>query len=161
MNINPLDILLVAFLLITIFIGYKNRAIIEFKKTVSLLGSIMLSNMIIKSLSKKIYFLKSGIDIFYLTAFLIIFILIILAISFIFDMIIEESDEMIIDKYADLGIGSFLGLIRGTIIVTLLLFIFDTTPIENKVKESIYNKIQNKSILFEQFNHLKSILLKE
>ena len=161
MNINPLDILLVVFLFITIFIGYKNRAIIEFKKTVSLLGSIMLSNMIIKSLSEKIYFLKSGIDIFYLSAFLIIFILVILAISFIFDIIIEESDEMIIEKYADLGIGSFLGLIRGIIIVTLLLFIFDTTPIEKKVKESIYNKIQNKSILFEQFNYLKSILLKE
>ena len=99
MNINPLDILLVVFLFITIFIGYKNRAIIEFKKTVSLLGSIMLSNMIINSLSKKIYFLQSRTDIFYLSAFLIIFILIILAVSFIFDMIIEESDEMTIDKY--------------------------------------------------------------
>ena len=36
MNINPLDILLVVFLLITLYIGYKNGAIIEFKKTVSL-----------------------------------------------------------------------------------------------------------------------------
>ena len=66
MNINPLDILLVVFLLITLYIGYKNGAIIEFKKTVSLLGSIILSSIIIKNLAKKIYFLQSETDIFYL-----------------------------------------------------------------------------------------------
>ena len=161
MNINPLDILLVVFLLLAIFLGFKNGVIIEFKKTVSLLGSIILSNIIIKNLAKKIYFLQSETDIFYLSSFLIIFILILLGISFIFDMIIEESDEMIIDKYVNFGFGSFLGLVRGTIIISLLLFIFDTTPIEKHVKESINNKIQNKSILLEQFNYLKSILLKD
>jgi len=161
MNINPLDILLVVFLLITIFLGFKNGVIIEFKKTVSLLGSIILSNIIIKNLAKKIYFLQTETDIFYLSSFLIIFILILLSISFIFDMIIEESDEIIIDKYANLGFGAFLGLARGAIIISLLLFIFDTTPIEKDIKESINNKIQNKSILFEQFNYLKSILLKD
>ena len=161
MNINPLDILLVVFLLLTIFLGFKNGVIIEFKKTISLLGSIILSNIIIKNLAQKIYFLQSETDIFYLSSFLIIFILILLGISFIFDMIIEESDEMIIDKYVNFGFGSFLGLVRGTIIISLLLFIFDTTPIEKHVKESINNKIQNKSILLEQFNYLKSILLKD
>ena len=40
-----------------------------------------------------------------------------------------------------------------TLIASLLLFVFDTTPIENKVKESIYNKIQNKSILFDKVKY--------
>ena len=159
MNINPIDILLVAVLLLTMFFGYKNGVIIEFKKTVSLLGSIMLSNMIIKSLSNKFYFLKAEVDIFYLSTFLIILILLMLSISFIIDMVIEESEDLVIDKYANLGLGSLLGIIRGAIIISLLLFVFDTTPIEKDSKDSLYNKLQNKSILFKQFNNLKSLIL--
>ena len=161
MNINPLDILLVVFLIITISLGFKNGLLIELKKTGSLLGSAILSNIIIKSLANKFYFLQSGVDIFYLSTFLVIFILIVLGISFLIDMIMEESDELVIEKYANIGLGSILGLIRGAVIITLLLFVFDTTPIEEDDKQSIYDKIQSKSVLFKQFTYLKSILLKD
>ena len=161
MNINPLDILLVCFLIITALLGIKNGIIIEAKKTISLTSSLVLSNIIVKQLSNSFYFLKSGVDIFYLSTFLIIFILIILAISFAIDMIIEESEEFIIDRYANIGIGALIGFVRGTIIIALVLFIFDTTPIEETAKESIYNKIQTKSILFSKFTDFKNIILKD
>jgi len=161
MSINPLDILLVAFLIITALIGFKNGIIIESKKTASLIGSVVLSNIVIKQLANKFYFLKSGVDIFYLSTFLIIFIIIILTISFLIDMIIEESDEFIIDKYTNISVGALIGIIRGAFTISLILYIFDTTPIDQASKESIYNKIQGKSILFEKFNSLKDVILKK
>ena len=161
MSINPLDILLVAFLIVTALIGFKNGIIVESKKTVSFIGSVVLSNIIIKQLANKFYFLKSGVDIFYLSTFLVVFIIIILTISFLIDMIIEESDEFIIDRYTNISVGALIGIIRGAITVALILFIFDTTPIDEVSKESIYNKIQGKSILFEKFTSLKDIILKK
>ena len=161
MNINPLDILLIAFLIITALLGCKNGIVMEFKKTISLLISLTLSNIIIKQLSNKFYFLKSGVDIFYLSTFLIIFVLIILVISFIIDMIIDDSEEFMIDYYANLGLGGIIGFIRGIILITLILFIFDTTPIEQNSKEIFYNKRNSKSILFEKFIDFKNIILKK
>ena len=161
MNINPLDILLIAFLIITALLGCKNGVVIEFKKTISLISSLTLSNIIVKQLANKFYFLKSGVDIFYLSTFLIIFILIILAISFIIDMIIDDSEEFMIDYYANLGFGGIIGFIRGIILITLVLFVFDTTPIEQNSKENFYNKINSKSILFEKFINFKNIILKK
>ncbi len=161
MNINPLDILLIVFLIITALLGCKNGVVIEFKKTISLLSSLTLSNIIIKQLANKFYFLKSGVDIFYLSTFLIIFILIILAISFIIDMIIDDSEEFMIDYYTNLGFGGIIGFIRGVILITLVLFVFDTTPIEQNSKENFYNKINSKSILFKNFIDLKNIILKK
>ena len=76
-------------------------------------------------------------------------------------MIIEESDEFIIDKYTNISVGALIGIIRGAFTISLILFIFDTTPIDQASKESIYNKIQGKSILFEKFNSLKDVILKE
>ena len=161
MNINPLDILLIVFLIITALLGCKNGVVIEFKKTISLISSLTLSNIIIKQLANKFYFLKSGVDIFYLSTFLIIFILIILAISFIIDMIIDDSEEFMIDYYTNLGFGGIIGFIRGVILITLVLFVFDTTPIEQNSKENFYNKINSKSILFKNFIDLKNIILKK
>lgn len=161
MNINPLDILLIVFLIITALLGCRNGIIIEFKKTVSLTSSLILSNIIIKQLADKFYFLKSGTDIFYLTTFLVIFVLIILAVSFIIDMIIEESEEFMIDYYANLGIGALLGAIRGMLLIALILFIFDTTPIDNESKNTFYSKINSKSILFEKFVDFRNIILKK
>ena len=123
MNINPLDILLIVFLIITALLGCRNGIIIEFKKTVSLTSSLILSNIIIKQLADKFYFLKSGTDIFYLTTFLVIFVLIILAVSFIIDMIIEESEEFMIDYYANLGLGALIGVVRGMLLIVLILWV--------------------------------------
>ena len=161
MNINPLDILLIAFLIAIALLGCKNGIINELKKTFSLISSLLLTNIIIKQLADKFYILKSGVDIFYLSVFLIIFILIILAISFIIEMIIDESEEFTIDYYANLGLGAIVGFVRGIVLITVVLFIFDTTPIDQNSKDTFYNKINTKSVLFKKFINFKDIILKK
>lgn len=161
MNINPLDILIIVFVTATVIISLNNNFIINLKKTFSIFIALILSNLITKNLSEVIFYLNSRNDIFYLVTFLIILVLLSLLISFIIDLIIEQSNHISIDEGADKFITAIASFIKGIIILILLIFIFDTTPIDENNKELIYNKIQNKSSLFEYLNDIKKILLKD
>ena len=102
-----------------------------------------------------------GASLIYLSSFLLVFILLVLFIGFILDIIIEQIDDLNIDKHMDLAIGAALGIIRGIVLITLLIFIFDTTPIEEHNKQKIYTKIQNDSLFFEQCLNIKNLLFKK
>ena len=160
MNFNPIDIMIVIILITFMFFGFRNRFLSEIKKNISLVIGIILTNLIIENLSKQFYFLNQKTDIIYLSIFLIILILIILLVSFIFNILIEQMDDLNLDKYLDIVLGSSLGMIKGIITITLLIFIFDTTPIDKKSREKLYDKVQSKSILFKQCKDFKNLLFK-
>ena len=159
MNINPLDILIIVFLISTMLIGLNNKFIITFKKTFSIFLALILSNLITKNLSNLLFFLNTKTDIYYLITFLVILVLTSLIISFIIDIIIEQSNEILIDEGTDKLLTLISGFIKGIIILVLIIFIFDTTPIDKENKDLIYKRVQNKSSLFQYFNNLKEILL--
>ena len=160
MLINPIDIMIVLFLVLVAFFGYKNGFIVEIKKTFSLITGIILTNLIIKNLSQQFYFLSNRVDILFIFIFLTILILLILLITFILNIFIEQIDEIHIDKYLNFLLGSTIGMIRGIIILSVLIFIFDTTPIDSSSKEKLYAKVETKSLLFKQCNSLKNLLFK-
>ena len=58
MNINPLDILIIAFLVLTMLIGLNNKFIITLKKTFSIFLALILSGLITKNLSQLFFFKK-------------------------------------------------------------------------------------------------------
>ena len=93
MNFNPIDIVIILFLLLNMFFGYKNGLLNELKKNISIIVSIILTSLIINNLSNQFYFLKNQVDIFFLSSFLLIFILLVLFIGFILDIIIEQIDD--------------------------------------------------------------------
>tara|TARA_Y100001960_G_C14076046_1_gene541310 strand:- start:24 stop:509 length:486 start_codon:yes stop_codon:yes gene_type:complete len=161
MNINPLDILIIVFLGATIFIGLNNKFIITLKKTFSLFLALILSNLISKNLSEYLFFLNTKTDIYYLVTFLVILVLLSIIISFIIDIIIEQSNEIVIEEGTDKFLTLAIGLVKGVIILILIIFIFDTTPIDKENKDLIYKKIETKSFLFQHLINLKEILLKD
>ena len=161
MNINPLDILIIVFLGATIFIGLNNKFIITLKKTFSLFLALILSNLISKNLSEYLFFLNTKTDIYYLVTFLVILVLLSIIISFIIDIIIEQSNEIVIEDGIDKFLTLAIGLVKGVIILILIIFIFDTTPIDKQNKDLIYKKIETKSFLFQHLINLKEILLKD
>ena len=161
MNINPLDILIIVFLGTTIFIGLNNKFIITLKKTFSLFLALILSNLISKNLSEYLFFLNTKTDIYYLVTFLVILVLLSIIISFIIDIIIEQSNEIVIEDGIDKFLTLAIGLVKGVIILILIIFIFDTTPIDKQNKDLIYKKIETKSFLFQHLINLKEILLKD
>ena len=75
MNINPLDILIIAFLVLTMLIGLNNKFIITLKKTFSIFLALILSSLITKNLSELFFFLNTKTDIYYLLTFLVVLVL--------------------------------------------------------------------------------------
>ena len=66
-----------------------------------------------------------------------------------------------IDKYVDIGISIIIGIMKGFVYIALILFIFDSTPIQKQSKDLIYNKIEKESFLSKPCNNLKEILFKK
>ena len=118
MNLNPIDIIIIVFLLGMAMFGYRNALILEIKKTFALIAAIFISNVIINNLSSQFNFLKNQTDISFLSSFLVIFVISLLLLGFIIDLIIEQSDDFEIDKYLDKLIGATLGIIKGIVIIT-------------------------------------------
>ena len=161
MNLNPIDIIIVIFLICMALWGGKNGLIVELKKTFSFIVAIFASNIIIKNLSSQFSFLNKQTDISFLGSFLVIFIISALLLGFIIDLIIEQSDDFDIDKYLNKLIGCALGVVKGIVVISLTLFVFDTTPIDQGSKDKIYSKISDKSIFIEQCNDLKELIFKD
>jgi len=159
MIFNPIDILIVIFVLILSFSTYNDGLIKNISKTINLLISIILTNLVITNLSTQVYYLKKTSDIFYLSTYLLIFIILMLLLGFIFELIIEQLDSLKISKVLDISMGMTIGVIKGFILITFLIFIFDTIPsISQKSRNTIYNKFESNSILFKPCNNLKEIL---
>ena len=112
-------------------------------------------------MSSQFSFLNKQTDISFLGSFLVIFIISALLLGFIIDLIIEQSDDFDIDKYLNKLIGCALGVVKGIVVISLTLFVFDTTPIDQGSKDKIYSKISDKSIFIEQCNDLKELIFKD
>ena len=83
-----------------------------------------------------------------------------LLIGFLFDFAIYQLEDPELDPIADKVLGTLIGLVRGFVMVALLIFIFDTTPLTLEMKDKITNKIETESFFFKPCNNLKNILLK-
>ena len=70
-----------------------------------------------------------------------------------------EDPEL--DPIADKVLGGIVGIVRGLIVSTMLVFIFDTTPLSIEIKDKITKRMELDSFFFKHCNNLKSILLKK
>ena len=82
-------------------------------------------------------------------------------IGFIIEFLFEQIDEIEIDKTADIVASIIIGSVKGFISVAIILFIFDTTPIQQKSKDLIYDKIEKETLLAKPCNNLKELLFKK
>ena len=156
MNLNPIDILIVIFVLAIGISGYNNGFMKNIGRLLNFGASSILANLIISNLSLQLQFLKQTFGVIYLSTYLFI-----LLIGFIIEFLLEQIDEIQIDKSADVGLSIVIGTVKGFLGIALMLFIFDTTPIQQKSKDLIYNKIEKESFFAKPCNNLKEILFKK
>ena len=107
----------------------------------------------------------SAISFLHLIIFSCIFIFIgnslLILFGFLIELLIEQLEEVKIDKPLDMLASSIIGIAKGFIFVSLILFIFDTTPLPLKSKNSIYDRIGDSSVLFKPCIFLKDFLFNQ
>ena len=160
MSLTPIDIFIFAFIIIYSAIGRNNGCIKNIGTTINLIISCILSSLLINNLSDKYSFLNKSSDIYYLATFLIILIVLMILLGFIIEFISEQIDIKDLDKQTDTTVSLIFGFIKGVIMITLLIFIFDATPLSNDSRESIDNKLNDESLIFKPLSNLKKILFR-
>lgn len=159
MNFSPLDIIILVILLVFTVSGFNNKFIRTLKTTSNLIVSLLLSNLLLDNIS----IIKNTIHesaIMELLVFLITFTLLSLLIGFLLDFAIYNSDDPELEDIPDKILGALVGLVKGFVITSLLIFIFDTTPLTDEMKNKITDRISQESLFFEPCDNLKSIILK-
>ena len=157
MNLNPLDIIITVILIIFTLFGVYSRFINTIKVTANLAISILLSNFILT----KFNFGVQNDAVMSLVIFFILFIVLSLLIGFLFNYLIYQMEDPELDPIADKVLGGLVGIARGFIISTILIFIFDTTPLSIEIKDKITKRMEMDSIFFKPCNYLKEIIIKD
>jgi len=158
--INPLDILLIFFAIVVAFMSYNDGIIKNASKIINLIISIILTNLVLNNLYQQLIFLKQADSIVKLGCFIILLILFMICIGFFIELISEQIEADELDKTVDKVGGLLIGFIKGIVIISMIMFILDLTPLSDESKETIYNKIESESILFKPIKIFKNFLFK-
>ena len=158
MNINPLDIIIILLLLGFTVSGGYSKFILSLKSTVSLIGSIFLSKIILANLEKQFFVFFQQSELLNLFLFIILIILSSLLIGLIANIIILQLEDPELKLIADIILGGLVGIIKGLVSISLFIFIFDSTPLTNEMKDKITSKIENESFFFKPCNNLKEMI---
>jgi len=151
--INPLDLIITIVLLIIMGIGIYNGFISECKKTISLFIAILLSKLIIQYIPSLENILSP------LISYLIIFILLVYLIRLSLNLIMHYVPLLEIDTEVDKFMGAILGALKGLVLISVLLFIVELSPIQDSIQNKFFTKANQVSILFKTCDNIKTFLL--
>ena len=152
--VNPLDLIIIITLLSIGLIGVYNGFIIECKKTISLFMAVLFSKLIFQYVP----FIKNIFN--PLISYVILIIILIYILRVILNLITYYSPIIEIDKEVNSFMGGILGILKGLIVTSILLFILELSPIQSYSKNKIFNKANQASVLFKTCNNIKNFLLK-
>tara|TARA_B100000579_G_scaffold76316_1_gene59046 strand:- start:4016 stop:4486 length:471 start_codon:yes stop_codon:yes gene_type:complete len=152
--VNPLDLIIIITLLLIGAIGVYNGFIVECKKTISLFIAVLLSKLIFQYVP----FIKNIFN--PLITYVILIIILIYTLRVILNLIIYYAPVIEIDKEVNNFMGGILGILKGLIVTSIVLFILELSPIQDSSKNKIFNKANQVSILFKTCNNIKNFLLK-
>lgn len=151
--INPLDLIILTVLLFIAGVGVYIGFISECKKTISLFVAMLLSKLIIQYIPFFDNILNP------LFSYLVIFILLVYLIRLSLNLIMHYIPLLDIDKEVNGFMGGIFGALKGLILISVLLFIIELSPIQDSIKNKFFTKANHVSILFRTCDNIKSFLL--
>ena len=153
--INPIDLFIAFCITVIGLLGIKNGFIVELKKIINLLFSLLLTHLTIKYVIK--LYVQSDIIIFVL--YTLIFVFLILLIGFFIDIAIENLPSLTIDINVNRFIGLLIGIVKSLILIATILFFINLLPIQEDIKNKFFIKASEGSALFKMCNSLQSFII--
>ena len=152
--INPVDLFIILLVLLIVGFGLNNGFIIELKKIINLFLSLAFSKLIVQYIP-----INNYLGITESIIFLTLLIILLFLIGFLLDLLIINLPNFDIDKYIDKLIAGLLSIIKALLIISILLFIFDISPIQENLKERVYSKASSKSISFQICKNIQEFFM--
>ena len=79
--------------------------------------------------------------------------------SHLIDLGIYRIPPFTIEENVNQLIGGLLGALKSLILIAILLFAIDSTPIQKSTKEKFFLKANKESILFKACYNLKELII--
>ena len=151
--INPLELILIIMLLIITSLGIYNGLINECKKITSLFFSMIISKLILQYIP----FLN---QLFHpLLSYIAILLFSIYTINLLLNVIIRSIPTISIDKNINKFIGGIIALLKGFLLISILIFIIELSPIQDSIKNKFLKKSNQISIIFNACDNIKNFIL--
>ena len=158
MTITPPDIAICIILGFFTFNGFRHGFIEEMARLISLVFGFVLAskfhNLVIPYLHAYIEEETVRVTVAYLGVFVASVIVIA-----IIAKILQKFIELILLGWLNRLLGLLLGLLKGFLIVSLIIFIIQAIPFKLKGGETIRNKLEKESIMYQICDHIKELII--
>ena len=158
MTITPPDIAICIILGFFAFNGFRHGFIEEMARLISLISGFILAS---KFHNLVIPYLQPYIDeenIRVAVAYLGIFVASVIIIAII-ARILQRFIELVLLGWLNRLLGLLLGLLKGFLIISLIIFIIQVIPLKVDGDETIRNKFEKESIMYQICDHVKELII--
>ena len=158
MVFSPPDIVVCLILGLFTFNGFRHGFIEEMARIISLIGGFILSskfhNLLIPYLQT--YIVEEIIRV--TVAYMVIFVVSVIIITII-AKISQKFIELVLLGWLNRSLGVLLGLLKGFLIISLIIFIIQALPVKLNEENTIRQKLEKESIMYQICNHVKELVI--
>ncbi len=158
MSFTPPDIIIALILAFFAFNGLRHGFIHEIARIISLIGGFICASKFNGEIQPYLAPYISNESLLVTASYMIVFTIVVIIISLI-AQIIQKFFELILLGWLNRLLGFLLGIIKGFLIVSLMIFIIQAIPVEMGDENSMKNRLENESIMYQICNNVKETVI--
>ena len=157
MTITPPDIVISLILVFFTFNGFRHGFIEEMGRLISLVGGFILASKFHNLLVPLLPYID-GETLRVTVAYLGVFVVSVIVITMI-AKILQKFIELVLLGWLNRLLGLLLGLLKGFLIISLLIFIIQALPIKLDQENTIRQKLEKESVMYQICDHVKELVI--
>ena len=158
MTITPPDIAICTILGFFTFKGFRHGFIEEIARIISLVCGFIFASKFHNLVIPYLYPYINEDTVRVTVAYLGVFVLSVIVIAMI-AKILQKFIELILLGWLNRLLGLLLGLLKGFFIVSLIIFIVQTIPLQLDGGKTIQNKLESESIMYQICDHIRELII--